>query len=52
MADDDMPPFITPIQGSALQLHELFQSLVAAGFTEEQALELLKATIISTTSRP
>lgn len=33
-------------QGAARQ-HEMFTTWVAAGFTEEQALELLKAVITS-----
>lgn len=38
MADSTDP--ITPLMESAAQIHELYESLVAAGFTEAQALYL------------
>jgi hypothetical protein len=40
--DDD---FLTPLAQGAAQLRELFEAYVAAGFTERQALQLLKALI-------
>ncbi len=39
MADDDVMQ--TPLQESATQVHELFVSLVGAGFAEDQALYLV-----------
>lgn len=38
-----MPDDITPLAEGAAQLHELYLSYVAAGFTEEQALRLVMA---------
>jgi hypothetical protein len=38
MADDDP---LTELGQAAVQLHELFCSYVAAGFTEQQALYLI-----------
>lgn len=37
---------MTPLAQSASQMHELYLQYVAAGFTEAQALELVKAVII------
>jgi hypothetical protein len=33
--------FITPLQGYAIQAHELYESFKQAGFTEGEAWELL-----------
>ncbi|MEU1800853.1 hypothetical protein [Streptomyces sp. NPDC019937] len=41
MSDPTDP--ITALAQASAQLHELFESYVTAGFTEHQALELLKA---------
>jgi hypothetical protein len=47
MADDDGPPEdpMTALQAGAAQQHEMFVAWVVAGFTEAQALELLKAVV-------
>lgn len=42
---DGMPDPITELVAMAAQNHEMFQAWVDAGFTEQQALELLKALI-------
>lgn len=36
---------ITAFAAMAVQLHEMYEAFVGAGFTEEQALELTKATL-------
>jgi hypothetical protein len=36
---------ITDLAASAAQLHELFLAYVQAGFTEAQAMELVKTTL-------
>ncbi len=42
--DEDIPPDpMSPAQVNATQQHEMYMAWVAAGFTEHQALELLKA---------
>jgi hypothetical protein len=33
--------FLTPLLAAAVQLHELFENLTEAGFTEEQALRIV-----------
>lgn len=38
---------ITAMTAAAVQLHEMFQALVAAGFTPEQALELTKTALLT-----
>jgi len=38
MMDKDLP---TTVQAAAIQTHEIFQSLVNAGFTREEALAIL-----------
>lgn len=43
---DEVPDPVTALQFSAMQQHEMFSSWVDAGFTEYQALELLKAFIM------
>lgn len=48
MADETgaIPPDpMTELAGAAAQQHELYLGWIAAGFTEAQALELLKAFI-------
>jgi hypothetical protein len=35
--------FMTDLEQSAAGLHELFRALIQAGFTEAQALEIVKA---------
>lgn len=42
---DGMPEPITELAALAAQHHELYQAWTAAGFTEQQALELLKALV-------
>ncbi|MEI5520701.1 hypothetical protein WB388_08810 [Streptomyces brasiliscabiei] len=42
---DGMPEPITELAAMAAQNHEAYEAWVAAGFTEQQALELLKAVI-------
>jgi hypothetical protein len=37
---------------AAFQLHELHQAYVQAGFTEDQALELVKTILAAATPRP
>lgn len=44
---DDVPDPLTALQVGALQQHEMFLSWIAAGFTEYQALELLKAVVMA-----
>jgi hypothetical protein len=41
MANDDPVEFSTPLEQSALAAYEVFQALLAAGFTEDQALTYL-----------
>ncbi|TDU73492.1 hypothetical protein [Streptomyces sp. KS 21] len=36
---------ITAMAAAAVQLHEMYEAFVAAGFTEEQALELTKTAL-------
>jgi hypothetical protein len=36
---------ITQLAAAAVQLHELYEAYLSAGFTEAQALELVKATL-------
>ncbi len=36
---------ITPLTAGAAEQHEMFLAWIAAGFTEAQALELMKAAI-------
>ncbi|MCX5144632.1 hypothetical protein [Streptomyces sp. NBC_00338] len=38
---------MTVLAAAAAQVHELYQSYVDAGFTEQQALELTKAVLIA-----
>ncbi|MFF2774841.1 hypothetical protein ACFVU3_08020 [Streptomyces sp. NPDC058052] len=38
----DLASPITKLAAAAIQIHELYQSLVRAGFTEAQALDLTK----------
>lgn len=45
--DDGIPDPVTALQFSAMQQHEMFTSWVDVGFTEYQALELLKAFIMA-----
>ncbi|MFD7793587.1 hypothetical protein [Streptomyces sp. NPDC059759] len=42
---DEMPDPFTELSVLTAQHHELFEAWKAAGFTERQALELLKALI-------
>ncbi|MHC3450747.1 hypothetical protein [Streptomyces prasinus] len=42
---------ITQLAAAAVQLHELYDSYIEAGFTEAQAFELTKATLIASISR-
>ena len=42
---DEIPDPITELAAAAVQQHELYEAWVAAGFTERQALELLKTLI-------
>lgn len=44
MPDNPQPP-LTELAAAAVQQHELYRSWVDAGFTEEQALDLLKTII-------
>lgn len=37
---------ITELAAAAVQLHELYEALVAAGFTEDQALDLVRSTML------
>lgn len=48
MADDEaLPDPVTALQVSAMQQHEMYLSWVQAGFSDCQALELLKAFIMA-----
>lgn len=38
---------ITQLAAAAVQLHELYNSYVAAGFTEDQAFDLAKAFLVA-----
>ncbi|MER6601210.1 MULTISPECIES: hypothetical protein [Streptomyces] len=38
---------ITVLAAAAVHLHEMHQAYVEAGFTEQQALELVKAVIVA-----
>lgn len=44
MPDNPQPP-LTELAAAAVQQHELYRSWVDAGFTEDQALDLLKTII-------
>lgn len=44
MPDNPQPP-LTELAAMAVQFHELYTAYVDAGFTEDQALDLLKAII-------
>lgn len=44
MGDTPADP-ITQLAGAAVALHELYASFIRAGFTAEQALELVKAVL-------
>lgn len=39
------PPFISALAAAAAQMHELFLSLQEAGFSEEQAMRIVIATV-------
>ncbi|WAZ20211.1 hypothetical protein STRCI_001312 [Streptomyces cinnabarinus] len=43
---DEIPAPITELAAMAVQHHEAFQAWVDAGFTEAQALDLLKTIIL------
>lgn len=43
---NEPPDPITGMAEMAVQIHELYESFVAAGFTEAQALELTKAAML------
>lgn len=47
---DDMPEPMTELAALAAQHHEAFTAWISAGFTEHQALELLKAIITANTA--
>jgi hypothetical protein len=50
MAEEDEADWsgpLTALQVSALQQHEMYASWVEAGFTDHQALELLKSFIMA-----
>lgn len=42
--DEPKDPF-TAMEGAAAQLHEVYVGMVAAGFTEDQAMQLLCAMV-------
>lgn len=42
---------LTALGGVAVGQHEMFRAWVAAGFTEVQAMELLKAFIVATVQK-
>lgn len=42
---DEANEYLSTLMDAAISQHEMFTSWVAAGFTEAQALELLKAVI-------
>jgi hypothetical protein len=44
---DTPPPPLTELAAAAVQQHELYRSWVDAGFTEEQALQLLAGIIMA-----
>ncbi|MFE2326103.1 hypothetical protein ACFXD5_19610 [Streptomyces sp. NPDC059385] len=37
---------ITAMASAAIQIHEMYEAFVAAGFTEQQALELTKTALL------
>lgn len=45
MSDDPVDP-MTALREAAVQFHELYLEFVKAGFSQQQAIELLKAQII------
>ncbi|PSK48011.1 hypothetical protein B0E38_06488 [Streptomyces sp. 111WW2] len=45
MGDTPADP-ITKLATAAVSLHELYTSLIAAGFTEAQAMEIVKAALV------
>ncbi|WP_157864990.1 hypothetical protein [Streptomyces prasinopilosus] len=45
MGDTPADP-ISKLAGASVALHELYTSLIKAGFTEAQALELVKAALV------
>ncbi|MEU9208508.1 hypothetical protein AB0D27_11275 [Streptomyces sp. NPDC048415] len=42
---DEIPDPITELAALAAQHHELYEAWISAGFTERQAIELLKTVI-------
>jgi hypothetical protein len=42
---DEQPEIIASLAEAAISQHEMFTSWVAAGFTEAQALELMKVVV-------
>lgn len=41
---------LTELQGLSVQMHEMFMAFVSAGFTREEALQLLVAAVIQNKS--
>lgn len=41
---------LSPLTSAAVQLHELFRSLVQAGFTRKEALYMVTRVLVSNTS--
>lgn len=42
---DDLPDFISPLVAGMVQLHEVFQAAIDAGFPEHVAADLVKEII-------
>lgn len=47
MPDDDESGDLTPMMTNCVTQHEMFLGWMAAGFSEEQAFELLKVAVAS-----
>lgn len=43
----DTPTFTTPLAAAAVQLHELFKQLLAAGWERQDALDYLAALVVA-----
>jgi hypothetical protein len=44
---DEIPDPLTELAALAAQHHEIYEAWISAGFTERQALELLKTVILA-----
>jgi hypothetical protein len=45
LSDDEGPEFLGSLAEAAVGQHEMYESWVAAGFTPDQAMDLLKVVV-------